>query len=199
VSELIADTPRRRVELLCDDPAVNATVSRFAAGERGADLHVHREHTDFFYVLEGELTVLLGPEGERVRVRPGTLARVPPNVIHGFMNAGDGVLRYLNLHAPGMRFADYLRGARDGVPFAYDQFPPPADGGRPITDAVIGGRELLEDGSARLYAGDELTITERTSPGAAEAWAFVLEGEQRWLAPGEDRAGVGRHLEIRAA
>ena len=87
--EAIGDSPERRVEILCDDEALNATWSRFSAGRAGADLHVHRHHSDIFYVLEGELTVMLGLDGERVAVPAGTLARVPPLVVHGFRNASE--------------------------------------------------------------------------------------------------------------
>jgi cupin domain len=62
---------------------------------------------------------------------------VPPLVVHGFRNASDADVVYLNLHAPGMRFADYLRALRDGRAFVYDQEEPPADGGRPTTDALL--------------------------------------------------------------
>ena len=69
---------------------LHATLSRFGPGRDGADLHVHTEHSDLFYVLEGELTVRLGVEDEQVTVPAGALARVPPNVVHGFRNASDG-------------------------------------------------------------------------------------------------------------
>lgn len=75
--EVVGDAPDRRVEILSDDETLNATWSRFGPGREGADLHIHRHHTDFFYVLEGELTVALGSEGNAVAVRAGTLARVP--------------------------------------------------------------------------------------------------------------------------
>lgn len=68
-------------------------------------------------MLEGELTVRLGLEGECVVVPANTLARVPPLVVHGFRNGGDAELRYLNFQAPGHAFADYLRALRDGRPF----------------------------------------------------------------------------------
>ncbi len=129
--EVVGDSPERRVEILCDHDALHATWSRFGPGREGADLHVHRRHTDIFYVLAGELTVRLGPEGEEVVARAGTLARVPPLVVHGFRNASDAELRYLNFHAPGTGFADYMRALRDGRTLSYDQEPPPADGGRP--------------------------------------------------------------------
>jgi mannose-6-phosphate isomerase-like protein (cupin superfamily) len=179
--EVIGDSPERRVEILSDSDEVNATWSRFGPGRDGADLHVHRRHSDLFYVLEGTLTVRLGVEDRQVPVAAGTLVRVPPMVVHGFRNASeDEELRYLNLHAPGMRFADYLRAIRDGQTFSYDQEPPPQDGTRPASEAVIGGTgELLAD-------VEEVAVDERQAPGGT-AWEaetrrhrrsfYVLEGE----------------------
>jgi mannose-6-phosphate isomerase-like protein (cupin superfamily) len=92
--EVVGDAPDRRVEILSDDEKLNATWSRFGPRREGANLHVHREHTDLFYVLEGELTVRLGPEDEPVAVHAGTLARVPPLVVHGFRNGSDAEVRY---------------------------------------------------------------------------------------------------------
>ena len=66
--EVIGDTSRRRVEILSDDPSLNATWSRFGRRSVGADLHVHRDHVDLFYVLEGELAERLGIEDEPVAV-----------------------------------------------------------------------------------------------------------------------------------
>lgn len=136
--ELIADAPDRRVEVLSDDASLHATWSRFGPGRAGAELHVHREHTDLFYVLSGELTIRLGLEDEPRVVREGQLARVPPMVVHGFRNAGEEEVVYLNLHAPGKEFIEFMRAGRDGREFAYDQFDPPAEGVRPASEAVIG-------------------------------------------------------------
>src|SRR3954454_7634706 len=135
--EVIGDSPERRVEILCDDEAVHVTVSRFAAGRAGADLHIHRRHHDLFYVLEGELTLRLG-DAEDIQAGAGTLVCVPPLVVHGFKNASDRELRYLNLHAPGVGFADYMRGLRDGVKVVYDQEDPPSQGTRPSSEVRIG-------------------------------------------------------------
>ena len=131
--EVVGDSPERRVEILSDHDALHATWSRFGPRREGADLHVHRRHTDLFYVLDGELTVRLGPEGLGVVVPAGTLARVPPLVVHGFRNGGDAEVAYLNLHAPGQGFAAYLRAMRDGRAISYDQEAPPPDGGRPVS------------------------------------------------------------------
>jgi mannose-6-phosphate isomerase-like protein (cupin superfamily) len=186
--EVVGDSPDRRVEILSDHAALHATWSRFGPRRAGADLHVHRRHSDLFYVLEGELTVMLGTEGEGVVVPAGTLARVPPLVVHGFRNGTDAELRYLNLHAPGQGFADYLRAMRDGRTHSYDQEPPPPDGGRPTTEAVVGGDELVADRVALLADVEEVGISEAWSdPGSpsppphlhrrhVESF-YVLEGE----------------------
>ena len=200
--EVIGDAPDRRVEILSDDDSVHATASRFAAGRAGADLHVHRRHTDLFYVLEGELTVMLGPDGDEARVPAGALARVPPLVVHGFRNAGDADVRYLNLHAPGVAFADYLRAMRDGRAFTYDQEDPPADGGRPVSEAVIGAPA---DGDEAVIHADVEAIRITEGPGAvAPARAdgvvslYVLEGEVVLTADGaEHRAGAGTWAQVR--
>jgi uncharacterized cupin superfamily protein len=191
--EVVGDSPDRRVEILCDDESLNVTWSRFGPGREGADLHVHRQHTDLFYVLDGELTVRLGTADEPVVVPAGTLARVPPNVVHGFRNASDAEVRYLNFHAPGCRFADYLRAVRDGRKLSYDQHEPPEDGGRPPSEAVVGGGEVVTDEPGlrvtRLAAVEAISIHETwAEPGRAVAASaadhlYVLEGE---LAPASD-------------
>jgi mannose-6-phosphate isomerase-like protein (cupin superfamily) len=202
--EVVGDSPDRRVEILADGDALHATWSRFGPGREGADLHVHRRHTDVFYVLEGELTVRLGPEGEGVVVPAGTLARVPPLVVHGFRNASGAELRYLNFHVPGLGFADYLRAMRDGRTLSYDQEPPPADGGRPATEAVIGGRDQAGDGVVVLAEVGDIRIAEvRIEPGGARTPAhrgahsyYVLEGEMALALPDREleRAGSWVHV-----
>jgi quercetin dioxygenase-like cupin family protein len=70
------------------------------------DLHTHERHADAFYALEGELEVALS-ETETVLLGPGGFAVAPPGAIHAF-----GVperARFLNIHAPGVNFAAYLR------------------------------------------------------------------------------------------
>jgi quercetin dioxygenase-like cupin family protein len=210
--EIIGDSPNRRVEILSDDESLHATWSRFGAGREGADLHVHRLHTDMFYVLEGELTVMLGTEGETAAVPAGSLARVPPLVVHGFRNASTQEMRYLNFHAPGQMFADYLRSLRDRRTFTYDQYPPPADGGRPIADAVVGGAELVIDRPdlkvALLADVEAIGITETWSESGGAAPPahihrrhvesfYVLEGELTFLTgDGELRAEAGTWVQV---
>ena len=199
--EIVGDTRDRRVEILSDDETVNVTWSRFGPHRDGADLHVHRHHSDLFYVLEGEFTLLLGSKGDSVSVPAGTLARVPPLVVHGFRNASDAEMRYLNLHAPGERFADYLRALRDGRRFSYDQHPPPADAGRPASEAVVGGDLFLvnrPDSQVRLLADvEEIAVAEISasddgrSPvphvhGRHAESFYVLDGELKFEAGGRE-------------
>jgi quercetin dioxygenase-like cupin family protein len=203
--ELIGDSPDRRVEILSEHDPLHATWSRFAGGRDGADLHVHRLHTDVFYVLEGELTVRLGPDDEQVTVPAGTLARVPPLVVHGFRNASDADVRYLNFHAPGTGFADYMRGLREGERVAFDQHEPPQDGGRPKHEAVAGGAETVRDGVRLLADIPELAVAELTDAAPehvhrhhVEAF-YVLEGELELTVDGERlRAARGTWVAVPA-
>ncbi len=209
---MIGDAPDRRVEILSDDETLNTTWSRFGPRRDGADLHIHYHHTDCFYVLEGEMTVRLGVEGETAAVPAGTLARVPPLVVHGFRNETDAELRFLNLHAPGRRFADYMRAMRDKRSFSFDQHDPPEDGGRPTSEAVVGGDGLVAERPGlrvELLADiEELGISEtRGDPGGfsppphvhrrhVESY-YVLEGELTFTAEGRElRATAGAWVQV---
>ena len=210
--EVVGDSPERRVEILCDEHALAATWTRYGPRREGADLHVHRRHTDLFYVLEGEMTVRLGAQDELMALPAGTLVRVPPMVVHGFRNGSDAEARYLNVHAPGLRFADYLRAMRDGRDFSYDQHPPPADGGRPPSEAVGGGDRLVagREGLRVALLGDveAIAISEsRCDPGGpspprhvhsrhVESF-YVLEGELTFTAGGRElQAEAGSWVQV---
>ncbi|HEY3541446.1 MAG TPA: thiamine phosphate synthase [Gaiellaceae bacterium] len=61
--------------------------------------HVHAEHADIFYLLEGTLEFRAG-EGT-VRLPAGSCIAAPPLLVHGFRNPTDEDAHYLNLHVPG--------------------------------------------------------------------------------------------------
>jgi quercetin dioxygenase-like cupin family protein len=87
--------------------------------ERGPDdrvvaPHIHREHADAFYVLDGEMDFHVA--GETVRASAGWLVLSPRGVVHGF---GPGSARMLNFHAPGAPYVG--RG---------DTYDPPEDGSK---------------------------------------------------------------------
>jgi quercetin dioxygenase-like cupin family protein len=205
--ETISDREARNVLILVDELELVMTWTRYEAGERGPDPHVHHEHTDGFYVVEGEIEFRLGPGAEHVVQAPaGSVVIAPPNVVHTFANESDARAVYLNFHAPNGGFADFLRAMRDEQEFEWDSWDPPADGGRPVRDAVV----CLPGEGERFERGDRtITILADTSElsllelAVTPAWEgvdphahddhlngfSVLDGEIEFLA-GEARAGA---------
>jgi quercetin dioxygenase-like cupin family protein len=159
--ETISDRDARNIIILHAEEAVTVTWSRYSSGERGPELHLHREHTDAFYVLSGTLRFALGPEGEQVvRATAGTLVSAPPGVAHSFMNDDAEDVTWLNIHTPDAGFAAFLRGARDGSAVPFDSFDVPAetggDGGLPASEAAV----LLPDANDGVsYNGPDLRVT----------------------------------------
>ena len=159
--------------------------------------HIHRHHTDLFYVLAGELTIGLGADRQETAVPAGrSWSRRRSSSTRSGTRA-DEELRYLNFHAPGGGFADYLRGVTPG----FDSEDPPADGGRPVEDALI----VPAEAGPLLVDRDEIRIEVRDAPGPASnrlTCLFALEDggssrsarrlatiEARWpRVPGRQRA-----------
>src|SRR6188508_13576 len=139
--EIMADEPAKTLRLLADFDELALTWFRYGAGELGPELHIHERHTDAFFVLTGELSVALGPDGaHEARGHAGALFAAPPGVAHTFANKSAEDVTFLNIHAPNMGFGDMLRARRDGRDEdadRFDQHPPPADGGRPVADATV--------------------------------------------------------------
>jgi quercetin dioxygenase-like cupin family protein len=130
-SEKITDRPERRATVLVDADELVLSEFFYDPGERGAQPHVHREHADAFLVLDGELGLTVG-DG-RINVPAGSLALLPPNVVHGFDNDGAESMLVYNLHLPAAGFAEYLRGRNPD----FDQYDPPTDGGADPASAIL--------------------------------------------------------------
>jgi quercetin dioxygenase-like cupin family protein len=174
--ELIRERPIG-MSILGVDERLVVSEMRLGAGADGPRAHVHHTHSDGFWVLDGELTVLLGEDEHALPA--GGFVSIPPNVVHTVRNASDADVRALNLHAPSAGFEDYLRAGRDGDVERrreFDQHEPPEDGGRPASDARLlgpGEGEALSIGpSALLFkaTGDDpdghLSLSESTiAPG----------------------------------
>ena len=176
--EVIEDRPDRFVEVKADREELAVTESRYGPGQSGPGPHVHREHADCFWALDGELT--FGLADETARLPAGGFLLVPPNVVHTFSNEGPGDARFLNVHAPSKGFVDHLRAMRDDqdgeAMDRFDTFDPPADGGRPAADALVrapGAGDSLALGTSTAvvkaggeHAGGVLSLTETTlAPG----------------------------------
>ena len=97
----------RHHRILCELPAFEAIELRFGPEFEGVDPHTHADHTDSFYVLEGEAEFTVGEE--RLRAGPGSFVAAAAGTVHGFRNVGGGELRLLNVHAPNVGFAEGLR------------------------------------------------------------------------------------------
>jgi quercetin dioxygenase-like cupin family protein/ketosteroid isomerase-like protein len=170
--ETISDRAQRNVVLLADRPDLSMTWSRYAAGEPGPGLHVHHEHTDAFYVLEGQMTFRLGPAGDRVTVGAGGFVAVPPNIAHGFANESDAEARFLNFHAPDAGFAAFMRAAARGEELAFDSFDVPSDGGLPASGAIVSA-----PGEGERMAGDTRTALMKVALSEISLAEWVIPGD----------------------
>ncbi len=192
--EILGDSNDRRVEALSERDELHATWSRFGPGRDGAGPHIHYEHSDLFYVLEGELTVKLEGD-EEVPAPAGTLARIPPLVVHGFANRSDAEVKYLNLHAPGAGFIPYMRGMRDGNPVSFDVDEPDVEGVRPASEASIAGGDgvLCQEPAIAIAVGRAGEVEPDSLPDAAD-------GVDSWFVLGGDAVGdlAGHELEAAA-
>jgi quercetin dioxygenase-like cupin family protein len=97
--EPILRREKRDISILVASEEVTITQAKYAAGEQVAAPHVHHEHTDAFYVLEGELTFEIGREPETITVSSGGFVAVPPGVAHSLRNDRDRPARWLTIHA----------------------------------------------------------------------------------------------------
>jgi mannose-6-phosphate isomerase-like protein (cupin superfamily) len=72
----------------------------------GPPAHIHHEMVEAFYVLEGELTMLLGDE--TVKAQAGSFVLVPPGTPHTFSNPGAEPVRFIGVFTPG-GFEQYFK------------------------------------------------------------------------------------------
>jgi mannose-6-phosphate isomerase-like protein (cupin superfamily) len=71
-----------------------------AAGAPGPPPHIHRQHEEAFYVIEGELTLAVGTA--IFTVRAGQTAVVPRGAVHQPSNTSDRPVRFAFLSSPPM-------------------------------------------------------------------------------------------------
>ena len=136
-----------RYTILADRDELVLTEFRYAPNQDGPQRHIHHHHADAFYVLDGELRITL--DEDDLVLRPGAFVLIPPEVIHAFGNPSEQPGRYLNFHAPGCGFAEYMRGNNPDFDQDYDV---PPGSGRPTSEAKIvqpGEGELLDLGPSR--------------------------------------------------
>jgi quercetin dioxygenase-like cupin family protein len=77
-----------------------------APGAAGPPPHRHRTLHDMFYVVEGELAMLVGDEWRTLAA--GSFVCAPPGVRHTFANRSEAPVRFLNFNTPG-GWENYMR------------------------------------------------------------------------------------------
>jgi quercetin dioxygenase-like cupin family protein len=136
MEEPILRSDSREISLLVADQNLSVTYAGRPAGERVTDPHVH-QHTEAFYVLEGELTFEVGAELKTITIGAGGFVATPPGIAHSYGTAGSHPSRWLIIHAGDGGFAAFMRGLRDGIKVEWDIAAVPADGGLPADQAII--------------------------------------------------------------
>lgn len=91
--------------VLAEEPALEAFELRFGP-DFVVEPHIHADHVDAFWVVEGEIEFTLGDE--RIAAGPGTWFAAPVGVSHGFRTLTE--VRLLNVHGPNTGFGQRLRG-----------------------------------------------------------------------------------------
>jgi mannose-6-phosphate isomerase-like protein (cupin superfamily) len=139
-----------RIVLKATFPELCITESDFRTARPGADPHYHEHHADTFYVLEGEMAILV--HDEEVIVGPGGCVCAPPGVVHGFRTTTPA--RFLNFHTPDGGFADNLRARDRGEEGSFDSIDAEPGSGLAPDDAVA-----LQPGEGDALPGQTLFPT----------------------------------------
>ncbi len=110
-AESVVDGPTSLITLLADAPetggAVTVNRATLAVGSPGAPVHTHRRASESFFVLDGELEVLV--EEEIVQLGKGDFLLVPAGTRHAFAPPHGKAADVLVVFTPGMRRFDYYR------------------------------------------------------------------------------------------
>ena len=69
------------------------------AGADGPPPHLHREHHEAFFVVEGTLSFRAGEE--TIEAEAGAFVYIPPGVVHAFSNRSDAPASCVNAYVPG--------------------------------------------------------------------------------------------------
>jgi quercetin dioxygenase-like cupin family protein len=122
--------PGDRYNLLVEGEETNDAFFQFEAvvpSGGGPPPHIHRREDESFYIVSGELELLVGDS--TYRAKAGDFVFVPRGTVHGFKNVGEGTAVQLVTFVPaGMER------------YFHEVFPPVADptaAPPPITDELI--------------------------------------------------------------
>ena len=74
----------------------------------GPSPHIHKQMTEIFYVVEGELELVMNQE--KINAPTGTLMSVPENTPHGFSNRSQKPAKFLIMFCPADSREQYFIG-----------------------------------------------------------------------------------------
>jgi quercetin dioxygenase-like cupin family protein len=129
--EQLIQSPTRQASILIASEELTIARARYDTGEHVAGPHIHHQHTDAFYVLEGELVFEIGPNAETITLAAGGFLAAPPGLAHALRVAEHRPARWLTIHAPDGGFAAFMRGLRDGHHVEWDIAPTPLTAASP--------------------------------------------------------------------
>ncbi|MBI4571136.1 MAG: cupin domain-containing protein [Chloroflexi bacterium] len=75
-------------------------------GFGGPPIHTHRDESEAFYIVSGDLTMLLGED--TIVAAAGSFVFVPAGTAHGFANRTDAPVTFIFMYSPG-GFEGYFR------------------------------------------------------------------------------------------
>jgi quercetin dioxygenase-like cupin family protein len=84
------------------------------AGTPGPRPHLHRDHDETFYVLEGTLTVRIGPR--TVTAPAGSFVLIPRGIVHQPSNPGPEPVRVLLIFSPAGMDRFFVEAAERRLP-----------------------------------------------------------------------------------
>jgi mannose-6-phosphate isomerase-like protein (cupin superfamily) len=110
-AESVVDGPTSLITLLADAPetggAVTVNRATLTVGSPGAPPHSHTRAAESFFVLDGELQVLV--DDKVIDLAKGDFLLVPPGTTHAFAPPEGKEADILVIFTPGMRRFDYYR------------------------------------------------------------------------------------------
>lgn len=77
----------------------------------GAAVHIHKKMVEIFYVIEGEVSLIIGTE--HITGRAGDVILIPRNTIHGFSNKGEKTLKVLIMFTPALSQEGFFKAWAD--------------------------------------------------------------------------------------
>lgn len=79
----------------------------------GAAVHIHKKMEEIFYVIEGEVSLIIG--SEHIVGKAGDVILIPRGTIHGFSNKGEKPLKILIMFSPALKQEEFFRKFADFV------------------------------------------------------------------------------------